>query len=283
MSIKTYIRKSAPAKINLGLEVLRKRPDGYHDINTFMLKITIFDEITFDESDEIKVISNPSIVPEKENIIYKAANMLKKLKISRENNAKITLNKNIPSGAGLGGGSSDAAQTILALNEMWDMSLSINELQDTAVKLGMDVPFFLREGSALAAGRGDILKFFDIDLPYFLLIVFPEIEVITAEAYRALNRGAAEKKPADLVKYISSYNNKVDELRKYIFNDFEEYVFNIYPGIADIKDKLYENGALFAMLTGSGSAVYGLFESEKKCRAAAGNFKEFKTFVCNPL
>ena len=151
---------------------------------------------------------------------------------------------------------------------------------DLAMKLGMDVPLFLRDSSALATGRGEILNFSDIDIPYFILVVYPGIHISTPEAYKSLNRSADGKNPTNLLKYISEYNNKIEKLRNIIFNDFEEYVFNAYPEIANIKDKLYQNGARFALLTGSGSAVYGFFSSEEQCRAAEKKFQNYQTFLC---
>ncbi|HYF03369.1 MAG TPA: 4-(cytidine 5'-diphospho)-2-C-methyl-D-erythritol kinase, partial [Patescibacteria group bacterium] len=191
------IFRQAPAKINFGLEVLGKRPDGFHEINTVFVRTGLYDELEFAlETDAITLECIPDLgIRPTENLVYRAASLLKDyaerlglFKRSGLKGTKIRVRKHIPSGAGLGGGSTDAATTLLALKDQWQLPITHFELHTLASTLGSDVPFFLKEQAAVGKGRGEVLTYFDFSLPWWLVIVYPNIHVNTGEAYSALSR-----------------------------------------------------------------------------------------------
>ncbi len=290
--------KKAPAKINLGLEVLGKRPDGFHDINTILLPVAgLSDTLEFSLSTAIQLECTPDLgIRPSENLVYRAAlllkdyagrnnlfkNSLKESFKSNQTGAKIRVRKHIPSGAGLGGGSSDAATTLLALKELWELPISDYELHTLAAMLGSDVPFFLKGKSAIGKGRGEKLDYFDYALPYYILIVYPNIHVNTGEAYSALQKNAVLKAPRDFKNILMESFLKPELLKQYIVNDFEDVVFKKHPEIAQIKEKLYKSGAVFALMSGSGSSVFGLFKSEQESLRAMESFKNYQVFLSEP-
>jgi 4-diphosphocytidyl-2-C-methyl-D-erythritol kinase len=266
------IKKLAFAKLNLGLQIINKRIDGYHNINTVFLKINFFDELEFSLSDSISIDCNVDI-PAKENLVYKAAMLLKEF-ANCDLGANIKLKKNIPSGAGLGGGSSDAAVTLINLNELWNLNIDKNDIFELATKLGSDVPFFLDGTAALASGRGEELTYFPLELHNPIVIVIPDFSVSTPWAYK--NFKLSNKPIADFRKYSELINTNPKELREYLFNDFEELVFQHYPQSAQIKQELLDSGAAFAMLSGSGSALFGVFTNIEQAKTALTQLKHFK-------
>jgi 4-diphosphocytidyl-2-C-methyl-D-erythritol kinase len=275
------INKSALAKINIGLEVLRKRDDGFHEINSIMSLIDLADELEFKESIRTEVVC-PEF-PElnmQNNIVFNTITELKKKFYLVEKNVKVLINKKIPIGAGLGGGSSDAATTLKVLNSVWFIGMTRVQMYNIANKIGSDVVFFLKNQSAIVKGKGDIIRHFQYKIPYQILVVYPKINISTKEAYENLNIENKIKLPTDFFSIIKQSLKMPYILREYIKNDFEEVIFQKYPIIKEIKETLYGFGALFALMSGSGSSVYGFFEKLNEAELAMAQFPEFDCFLC---
>ncbi|TAL69757.1 MAG: 4-(cytidine 5'-diphospho)-2-C-methyl-D-erythritol kinase [Bacteroidetes bacterium] len=277
------ITVKAYAKINLGLEILNKRQDGYHNINSAMTRISHADSIYLRKNKEIIVNSSPELnIPCEHNLVYKAALLLKR-KFDINEGVEINIEKNIPMGAGLGGGSSDAASTILGLMKLWSLDMrgiTSATLSELAKELGADVPFFLKKGNAIASGKGDELEYFDFGLHYYVLIVMAEISISTKWAYENLNEThfAKEKTALKTVLEIAKTNKSI--LKEKVFNNFELLIFDHFPEIRIIKEELYRNEAFFALMSGSGASVYGLFDTREEALAASLKFSNYKCFVC---
>ena len=252
MIIKAY------AKINIGLHILGARPDGYHNLETVFHRIKIIDTILLEPAKTLSFWCESTDVPkDASNLCLQAAHLLARESGSNLG-AKITLTKQIPVGAGLGGGSSDAASTLLGLNKFWGLKLSLSKLQSIALELGSDVPYFLQTGSALATGRGEVLDYFTMDLPFWILLVSPKIQVSTTWAYSRLS--PSERATNSLTK--SLLITSVRQTRKFpnpVSNDFEQPIFDQYPEIKHLKESLSNAGAVYASMSGSGSAVYGFY------------------------
>lgn len=269
------LRLTPFAKINLGLEILRKRSDGYHDINTVFLPITLADELTIEAADTLSVECTEIPIPQEDNLVFKAARLLQaQCNVSR--GAKIQLHKKIPTGAGLGGGSSDAAATLRGLCELWNISPGEDTLHAIAAQLGSDVPFFLLDSPAIGSGRGEILDPLLIQLPYTLLIVYPNIHISTAEAYSDVHLCE------EATNYHELFSGEItpDILRTKIVNSFEQSAFKRHSELLEIKNNLYGNGAVFSLMSGSGSSMVGFFESKVMATLAAEQFPDYQTYVC---
>lgn len=282
----------APAKINWSLNILDKREDGYHNIISLMHCIKLFDELTFESSDEIEIVSDLDI-PLEENLVYKALLLLKK-RYSISKGARIILKKTIPTGAGLGGGSSDAAYTLLGLNKLWNLSLSREELIEISLKIGSDVPFFLHCPICIVEGKGDIISPLHIPISYTLLLVKPSIDISTSWAYgkiaesRSYQRQNFEKKAfnRELTKYQEYRDNiklaykalsqkNIVQLKDLLKNDFEPIIITHFAVIGEIKEKLLQRGASIAMMSGSGSAVFGVYKDTQEALNASKGFRSF--------
>lgn len=249
----------AYAKINLGLRILRKREDGYHDIETVFHRIDIADELVFEPSTTVTMEStDPSLPVNEENLCLRAARLLQS-ECAPVRGAHIRLTKRIPAGAGLGGGSADAAATLLGLNAFWQLRLSDAMLSVLALRVGSDVPYFLKNGSASASGRGEFLDYFDLDLPYAIVTVVPGVRVSTAWAYANVQPAQRSVAPA-LRTAWTAHLREPEYLRRTVENDFEAAVIKAHPVIGVVRNRLTSAGACFSQMTGSGSAVYGLFE-----------------------
>ncbi len=266
----------SPAKINIGLNIISKREDGYHNIETIFYPIKLYDKIQFFESDFFSIECNePSIPTDEKNLIHKARNILSKA-VGKELNVKVFLEKNIPSFAGLGGGSSNAATTLIALNEIFELKLSQSDLLNLASNVGSDVPFFVLNKPAFAEGRGEILTTLDeFTLDYKILVIVPDVKISTAWAYSNF-RKSQKKIDLKLIKTKSDF----DRYKELITNDFEEIVFQAYPIIETIKQKLLKSGSHFALLSGSGSAVYGFFKTDFALNEIKNRFANYKVFEC---
>lgn len=253
-----YIEIKAPAKINFGLSVVSKRSDGFHDIETVFIPVyDLYDVLHFTMAEAFSFSSNDSALEGKYNLIVRAKNLLERHS-GKIFNVSIHLDKAIPIGAGMGGGSSDAAATLLALNDMFALGYSFDKLKELALELGSDVPLFILPGTYFAEGRGEKLTSIDFETDLPVLIVNPQIHVSTKEAYQNLTAKPAVYNLKDLSGTKLSSNK---EIIKNITNDFESYVFNRHPEVEKIKDDLYKSGAKFALMTGSGSTVFGVFEN----------------------
>ncbi len=254
------------AKINLGLRVLGKRQDGYHDLATVFHQIDMFDELDVRlHEHDIKLSTNLSDLPtDGSNLCVRAAHLLRDLTGSPDG-VDINLRKNIPIGAGLGGGSADAAATLKALVQLWNLDIAPSELQSLALTIGSDVPFFLNGGTAYATGRGELLEPIALNLPYWIIVVTPPVHVSTAWAYKNLKR----REPAigtDLRMVLKENLHNPEILSKSLTNDFEDVVFETHPEIRAVKEALLNNGADVALLSGSGASVFGLVRSESTAK-----------------
>jgi len=247
----------ANAKINIGLQVLHRRADGYHNLETVFYPIALYDIIEVVPAADGKValfVSGLAIPnPNEDNLCVKAYRAL-----AREFDLApihIYLHKHIPIGAGLGGGSADAAFLIKLLNQFFELKLSNEQMIAYAVNLGADCSFFIENKPVFATGIGDKFTDIDVDLSsYKLVLVKPPVHISTGEAYGSVR---SERTSKDLIEKI---NLPVDEWKAHIFNDFENGIFERYPEIRGIKSLLYEKGAIYAAMSGSGSTVYGLFK-----------------------
>ncbi len=262
----------APAKINWFLKITGKREDGYHSLITLMQCISLYDILRFELSEKIEIISDLNI-PFEENHIYKAAMLLKET-YSIRNGVRIFLEKNIPMSAGLGGGSSNAAYTLIGLNKLWSIGVRNKELMDLSFKLGSDVPFFLAGKVALVAGYGEEVTPIRIRKPLVLLVVKPSISISTAWAYSAFDKNMKlTKKDIDIKLLIQALNdNDFAKLATLANNELEPAVISSYPVIKELKEKLIKLGALFSSMTGSGSAVYGVFHNIEMAEKASEKF-----------
>lgn len=264
------LKVKAPAKINFGLNIIRKRPDGFHDLETIFYPVNLFDEITFKKSGNLSFSSNNrKLNSAKSNLILKAVELLEKFS-GKKFNVEIKLIKRIPIGGGLGGGSSDAAATLKGINKLFNLKLSPEELNKSALELGSDVPFFIDPKPCFAESRGEILHPVNFKIKYPILIVNPGIHVSTKWAFSQIKT----KKPEfSLMQINSSFQKKdLNSYRDLIKNDFEEVVFAKYPEIKKIKAVLYNCGAGFALMTGSGSTVFGIFNELVKAKEAEKEF-----------
>jgi 4-diphosphocytidyl-2-C-methyl-D-erythritol kinase len=248
------------AKINIGLNVVEKRADGYHNLETVFYPINLLDalEITTDEHqvDSVKLkVSGEAIAGRpSDNLVMKACNLMRSMFPEKIERLSVHLHKHIPTGAGLGGGSSDAAFTIKALNEKFSLGMSVDQMEQLSAQLGADCPFFIKNQPVFAEGIGDIFTDIDIVLKgKTLVLVKPDISVSTADAYSLVS----PHKPQQSLR--ESLRLPVEEWKNHVVNDFESSVFKKFPEIAAIKDRLYDLGALYASMSGSGSAVYGIF------------------------
>ncbi len=268
----------APAKINLGLNIISKREDGFHNLETIFYPIEgLFDVLTFEEAPRYSLITKNLEIPDvKENLVTKAKEMIEEF-TGKELNVKITLKKNIPVGGGLGGGSSDAAKTLLGLNEFFELNIPKRELYKMALELGSDVPFFLLSRPAFAESRGEIMLTLNFKINFPVLLVNPGIHISTKEAFGYIE---PKEEHIDYLKVSSLSDMEMAKLNSLLKNDFEDFVFSKYPEIKQIKDKLTESGAFFAMMTGTGSTVYGIFESLAEAETARKKFKDkYFTFL----
>lgn len=245
------------AKINLGLNVLFKREDGFHEIDSCMLSIPLFDvlEILPFDHFEFKQTGLDIEGDDSNNLIVKAYELLK----SKYNLPPVYmhLQKHIPMGAGLGGGSADASFTLLGLNQLFDLKLTEKELLEFAGQLGSDCPFFILKQPQIASGRGEVLNEFALNLnDYFLKVINPGLHIGTKEAYGGVQFSEQKQYVKDIL------NQPMETWKNDLKNDFETSAFQKYPQLAEIKGKLYKEGAIYASMTGSGSTLYGIFKEK---------------------
>jgi 4-diphosphocytidyl-2-C-methyl-D-erythritol kinase len=261
---KDFLRVEAPAKINLFLEVLGERPDGYHEIETVMQEVTLFDGISFtlDRSLSLKQ-SGIRCGPKRENLVLKSARLLQE-RSGTEKGARIELKKRIPVGAGLGGGSSDAAAAFMALNELWGLKYSRKELAELSLAIGSDIAFFFTGGTALCRGRGEKVRPLRCPAGLYYVLVCPPQEVSTALIYAKLKKGLTEKtKHATLIeKYLQQHN--LQKIRAGVFNRLEETVLSQFSRLRTVHEKLGAMGDANALVTGSGSAMFLLCDGKKE-------------------
>lgn len=265
----------SPAKVNLFLHVTGKRDDGYHTLYSLMCAVGIYDkiELQFSEADGIFVTCDHPLVPDGEkNIVYKAAADFY-LQSEILPGVRIKINKEIPVGAGLGGGSTNAANVLVALNTHYGNPIDKSTLSEIALKAGADVPFFLEGKPSIATGVGEELEKSPELLKYKVLLVYPGIAVSTPEVYKKLN--LALTKPEKETKNLLLNEGKVDACR-YLWNDLENVAFSMHQEISALKSEMLDNGADGALMSGSGSTVFGLFSDEDKAEQAYKYFLQYQ-------
>lgn len=255
--------KRARAKINLGLNVVAKRPDGYHDIETIFYPIELSDILHFNRSENFVFSSDMPQLTQKpeDNLIVRAVKKLEEYS-GKKIHVHIHLEKKIPTGAGLGGGSSDAASTLLTLNELMQLKLPFESLAEIALTLGSDVAYFLKPLPALGEGRGEILTPFPLSLNgYYLLLVNPGIHVNTGWAYSLIKPGPKQNSITNLK--FNSHSPSFEYIRHFLSNDFEEPVASFHPQILEIKSVMRGSASVYCQMSGSGSSVFGIFNSHE--------------------
>jgi 4-diphosphocytidyl-2-C-methyl-D-erythritol kinase len=266
-----------PAKINLGLNILRKREDGYHDIDTCMVEIPFTDILEVTKSDSFEFLQTGIKISGAggTNLCEQAYQLLQnEFEIGP---VRIHLRKQIPVGAGLGGGSADATYTLLALNQLFQLQLSIDKLKQLASELGSDCPFFVEGLPQIAQGRGEILSTVELDLfNVFLVLLNPGIHVGTKEAYDGVTVSV------DVISIEEIVQKPIEQWKELLKNDFETSVFQRHPEIEKLKEALYQSGAIYAAMSGSGSSVFGLFTNEDAAMNFNSNHLIYKGWFKNP-
>ena len=285
----TEIALPSFAKINLRLRVLGRRQDNYHELSTLFQTVTLHDRLRFGRrtDDQLLLSCDAEAVPADEsNLVLRAAQLLRR-RFNLDKGAAIHLEKRIPTGGGLGGGSSNAAVALLALARLWEVETSREELMEMGSLLGADVPFFLTGGTALGTGRGERIEPLEDVNSEHLLIVTPRARVSTAEAYKSLNARALTTADEAAILSVSRAVAQIPgSLPEALHNDFEPVVFGLEPEVERAKEALINCGARGALLSGSGSSVFGLFDDEGAVGRAVRSLKPepgWQIFPCATL
>lgn len=274
---------NAPAKINIGLDVIRRREDGYHEVKMIMQSIRLFDRLTLTKSDTpgIRLTTNLSFLPvNKDNLVFKSAQLLMD-EFCIDGGLTIHLEKRIPVAAGMAGGSTDAASCMLAMNDLYQLGLSKHQLMKRGITLGADIPYCILKGTALSEGIGEKLSTIPRTPDCFILIAKPGIHVSTRFVYS--NLILDEKTPhPDIDRMIQAMKQRdLKELCRHLGNVLETVTIPAHPEIAAIKECMLENGALGSLMSGSGPTVFGIYDDLEKAKAAKEKCRElpFKCFV----
>ncbi|WP_379971444.1 4-(cytidine 5'-diphospho)-2-C-methyl-D-erythritol kinase [Ectobacillus sp. sgz5001026] len=266
----------APAKINLSLDVLRKREDGYHEVRMIMTTIDLADRIELAELDrnKIEIISHNRYVPDDQrNLAYQAAKILKE-RFGIQRGVSITIEKLIPVAAGLAGGSSDAAATLRGLNTLWKLGLSGEQLAEIGAEIGSDVSFCVYGGTAIATGRGEVIEHIPAPPPCWVVLAKPQIGVSTADVYRNLK--VSQMVHPDVDKMIASISNRDYEgICGTLGNVLEQVTFQMHPEVARIKEQMKRFGADAVLMSGSGPTVFGLVYHDSRMRRVYNGLKGF--------
>ena len=268
------------AKINLGLKIVNKRKDGYHNIDSLFIELDLHDTITFTPSNTFSLSTNFSDLPiDDSNLITKSYNLLHPHKVESTSEHTIHLEKKIPMGSGLGGGSSNAATTLKALNQLWKCGYNNESLCKMGTSLGADVAFFIDGGIQHVTGIGEILKpvNFETILGLHFLLIVPDIHVSTKWAYKVLNISLQSN--GSLPKF-SSLKKPINW--QLFENDFERVIRSTYPEIDEIKSQLYDCGAIYAGMSGSGSTVFGIFDNRELLQNSSEQFTQCQSFITLP-
>lgn len=281
------IELKALGKINLGLDILGRRDNGYHDVRMVMQTVYLYDRVFLEKTreDQIQIETNISYLPVNENnIAYKAADLLKK-EFHMEGGVRIRLEKHIPVAAGMAGGSSDAAAVLFGMNRLFGLGLSEQELKERGVKLGADVPYCIMRGTVLAEGIGEILTPLPPMPKCYILIAKPPLSASTKTVYEKIDRQGIESHP-DIDGILSGLSGgDIHKVAASMGNVLEQVMLKEYPVLQTIKDVMIKAGALNAMMSGSGPTVFGIFDSRSRAKAAAARLKRQtpvkQTYVTN--
>jgi 4-diphosphocytidyl-2-C-methyl-D-erythritol kinase len=270
------------AKINLYLKIGKRLKSGYHNIQSVMQLIQLHDNISFESLDEDDVIveSNNKSLESKNNLAYKAALLLKN-KFDIRNGVRITIEKQIPLASGLGGGSSNAANTLITLNKLWKLKLSQKKLINLALEIGSDVPFFIVGKSALVEGIGDKIKPFRKSISANIVLVNPGIKVSTAWAYKEFDKNKEKlRTKADIKELVKAINKKdIKKISENLYNDFSLIIEKKFRIVREIKNNFRKMDALNSLISGSGPTIVGLFDSIYTAREAYFKLKDMYPFV----
>jgi len=274
MPLSGKLKFKTPAKINLGLHIHKKRDDGFHELETLFQMVAWFDEVEMQKTaqDVELVCDTPGIPTDETNLVVKAARLLQNRFPDKCSGVKIKLKKNIPSGAGLGGGSGNAAGVLLALNLLWNLKLPRSELIAMSSELGSDVPFFLMSPCAIGSGKGEILQPVESPLSFYILMIYPGFPIATPWVYGNLKLKLT--KAANNISILTNFilRSEFARLGAALYNDLEPVVFKRYPEILQIKNELLNSGAAGALLSGSGSTVFGIFDNPEIAKKALARF-----------
>lgn len=263
------------AKINLALEIGTKLSNNYHEIRSIMQQVNLSDGLSFRKLNENKIIINCNFneLNNQNNICYKAALLLKN-RFNIKEGVEINIEKNIPIGSGLAGGSGNAAVTLKAVNEMFDLSLSEGELTEIGTEIGSDVPFQIIGGTALVESSGEKITQLNPLENINVLLITPNIEISTKWAYEEFDKINNRRENNRFDKILNGIeNNNLNEISENLYNGFEELIFEKYPEIKKIKEDLIKNNALNALMSGSGSSVFGLFDNGEDIQKAFENLE----------
>lgn len=283
--------KKTPAKINLTLDVTGKLENGYHTLSMIMQSIDVCDELSFEKTtdEEISFSMNkelPDKIPAEKNLVYKAAKLMKNT-FKIEGGFKIHLTKNIPAAAGLAGGSSDCAATLIGINELCGLGLDTEKLCEIGVKLGADVPFCIRKGTMLAEGIGEILTPLTPLTGVPVLLIKPDISISTPYVYKHLKLNELDYHPDNkaVISYIK--DNDIKKIAASLSNVLETVTIPENPIIAELKRYLTENGAIGSLMSGSGPTTFGIFEdmetAEKAYEKAKADYPDFDVVLCRTM
>lgn len=271
------IYEKAPAKINLTLDVLYKREDGYHEVEMVMTMIDLADRLTLKPIDENRIVieSQAGYIPlDEKNLAYQAAQLLKQ-RFGIKQGIKIYIEKNIPVAAGLAGGSSDAAATLRGLNRLWGLNLPVDELMELGGELGSDVPFCVKQGTALASGRGEIITPLPSPPSCWVIIAKPPISVSTADVYGRLRADQILHHPSSRQMIEGIRKKDLNQIIRSMGNVLEEVTIQHYPHVRQLKECMRHLGAEGAMMSGSGPTVFALVEKESKVAAIYNGLRGF--------
>ena len=266
----------APAKINLTLDTLYKREDGYHEVEMIMTTVDLADRIGLETRADgrIEIVSVDRFIPnDAKNLAYQAAALLKKTYRVREG-VSITIEKHIPVAAGLAGGSSDAAATLRGLNHVWDLNLSLDELAELGAQIGSDVPFCVYGGTALATGRGEKIEQLPSPAACWVILAKPVIGVSTAEIYGQLNLDTAYHPDTQaMIRAVKEkdFSRMIDNLG----NTLEDVTLNLYPEVRELKDQMKRFGAEGVLMSGSGPTVFGIVQQESRAQRVVNALRGF--------
>jgi 4-diphosphocytidyl-2-C-methyl-D-erythritol kinase len=276
------LKFKTPAKINLGLHIHKKRDDGFHELETLFQMVAWFDEIEMEGAPEKVELfcDTPGIPNDESNLVIKAARLLQNNFPGKCDGVKIKLKKNIPSGAGLGGGSGNAAGALLALNILWNLKIPRDDLISMASELGSDVPFFLMSPCAIGTGKGEILQPVENPISFYILMIYPGFPISTPWVYGNLKLKLTKSENNISILKNFLMRSEFAQLGAALYNDLEPVVFKRYPEILRIKNELLSSGAGGALLSGSGSTVFGIFDNPEIAKKALARFTGGKYRVC---